>query len=110
MLKFQREHREWQEGKCNSVFSSKEYLEYIPLNTDKGSAVVSLCELFDIPLENAYAAGDERNDISMIQAVGNGFAVQNALDETKAAADYVTESDNEHDAIAEIIDKHILLL
>lgn len=108
LLEFQRDHKEWERGKCQSVFSSKEFLEYLPLGVDKGSGVRALCELLQVPIENAYAAGDERNDISMIRSAGVGIAVSNALEEVKQAADYITENDNEHNAIAEVIYKLIL--
>ena len=108
LVQFQKAHEEWAKGRCQSVFSCKEFLEYLPLGVNKGSAVQSLCEMLNVPIENAYAAGDERNDISMIKAAGVGIAVCNALDEVKAVADYVTENDNEHDAIAEVIDKLML--
>ena len=35
-------------------------------------------------------------------------AMKNAVDEAKAVADYITENDNNHDGIAEIIDRLIL--
>lgn len=108
VTKFQQDHSEWEKGKCTSVFSSREFLEYVPLGVDKGTGVKTLCEMLDINLENAYAAGDERNDISMIEAAGVGIAMQNASEETKAAADYITENDNDNDGIAEVIDKLIL--
>ena len=34
--------------------------------------------------------------------------MKNAVPELKAVADYVTERDNNHDAVAEIIEKFIL--
>lgn len=108
VTKFQQDHKEWEEGKCTSVFSSREFLEYLPLGVDKGTGVKTLCEMLNISLEHAYAAGDERNDISMIKAAGVGIAMKNASEETKAAADYVTENDNDNDGIAEVIDKLIL--
>ena len=40
---------------------------------------------------------------SMIRAAGAGYAVFNAVDEVKLAAEHVTVSNNEH-AIAKIID------
>ena len=64
--------------------------------------------MLSIDIQNAYAAGDERNDISMIEAAGVGVAMKNAVEEAKAAADYITENDNNHDGIAEVIDKLIL--
>ncbi len=108
LLKFWRDHKEWEAGKCESTFSCKEYLEYLPLGVDKGSGVRTLCKMLDIPIENAYAAGDERNDISMIEAAGVGIAMKNAVDEAKHVADYVTENDNDQDGIAEVIDRLIL--
>lgn len=102
---FQREHRQWEQGRLHSFFSCPEYLEYCPLGIDKGSGVRYLCGYLEIPLENAYAAGDERNDIPMLQVAGTGIAVKNAHADAKAAADYVTVHDNEHDAIAEIVER-----
>ena len=55
------------------------------------------------------SAGDENNDISMIKSAGIGCAVANARPEVKAAADYVTERDNNQAAIAEIIKKFMMV-
>lgn len=108
LLKFWEEHKEWEKGRCESTFSCKQFLEYLPLGASKGSAVRTLCEMLGIDIQNAYAAGDERNDISMIEAAGVGIAMKNAVEEAKAAADYITENDNNHDGIAEVIDRLIL--
>ena len=54
-------------------------------------------------IKDTVAAGDEGNDISMIEAAGTGYAVANAREEVKAAADRVTENDHNNGAIAEII-------
>ncbi len=108
VVKFQEDHREWERGKCSSAFSSKEFLEYSPLGVDKGTGVKTLCEMLHIDISNAYAAGDERNDLSMIKAAGVGVAMRNAVEDVKAVADYITENDNEHDGIAEVIDRLIL--
>ena len=53
--------------------------------------------------------GDEANDISMIEAAGIGVAMQNAAAQVKAAADVITQRDNNHDAIAEVIDRFCAL-
>ena len=47
-------------------------------------------------------------DIAMLNAAHIGVAVKNATPEVKAAADYVTEHDNNHNAIAEVIERFIL--
>lgn len=108
LLKFRDEQREWAEGKCESTFSSRQLLEYMPEGVSKGNGVRTLCEMLHVDIKNAYAAGDERNDISMIEAAGVGVAMKNAVEEAKAVADYITENDNNHDAIAEVIDKLML--
>jgi glycerol kinase len=47
-------------------------------------------------------------DAPMIKTACIGVAVKNATEKAKAAADYVTVNDNNHDAIAEVIEKFIL--
>ena len=93
---------------CNSFFSCKEYLEYCPLNTSKGTGVEYLTRVLNMPPDCTVAVGDEQNDISMIQTAHVGVAMKNGIDELKKVADYVTENDNNHDAIAEVIEKFIL--
>ena len=53
------------------------------------------------------AAGDEENDISMIEAAGVGVAMCNASEKVRNAADAVTESDNNHDGLAKMIMRFI---
>ena len=54
------------------------------------------------------ACGDGLNDRSMIAFAGVGVAMQNAEDAVKEVADYVTAADNNHDGVAEAIEKFIL--
>lgn len=97
----------WSRGKVDMYFSCREYLEIVSEGVCKGAALLRFCELMDIPVENTVAAGDECNDISMIRAAGTGCAVANALAEIKEAADYVTERDNNHSAVAEIVERFL---
>ena len=69
----------------------------------------AFCAKMGIPIINSVSAGDENNDISMIKSAGIGCAVANARPEVKAAADYVTERDNNQAAIAEIIKKFMMV-
>ena len=61
-----------------------------------------------MPKDSTVAVGDEQNDIPMIQAAHVGVAMKNGIKELKNVADYVTENDNNHDAIAEVIEKFVL--
>jgi len=98
----------WASNKVSSTFSSPFLLEYGSLSSTKGNGVKFLCDYFNIPIENAIAAGDEENDVSMLEVAGVGVAMCNATDFTKKAADYVTKNDNNHDGLSEIIEKYIL--
>ena len=105
---FQKRNEKWAEGKCSSFFSSRQYLEYCPLGTSKGSGIEQLTKILNMPADCTVAVGDEENDISMIRKAHVGIAVKNAIPQTKEAAEYITENDNNHDAIAEVIEKFIL--
>ena len=53
--------------------------------------------------ERAAAFGDGRNDIDMLRAVPQSWAMANAPAEVRAAAARVTALDNDHDGLAETI-------
>lgn len=89
-------------------FSCREYLEIVPKNLNKGNAIRQMCKLLGMSIENAIAAGDEQNDLSMIEAAGVGVAMANAIDEAKAIANYITTRDNNHDGIADVVEKFML--
>lgn len=96
------------EPALNSVFSNPSLLEYGNPAATKGNAVKSICEYFNIPIENSIAAGDEENDITMIDVAGVGVAMCNGKENVKRHGDYITEHDNNHHGIKEIIEKFIL--
>ena len=75
---------------------------------NKGIAVHKMAELLDCSIEDTIAIGDEANDIPMIREAGIGAAMCNGLAEAKDAADYVTEADNNHNGVAEVIRKFVL--
>lgn len=95
------------DGILDAFFSCKEYLEIVPKGLNKGNALRQMARLLDIPMENTIAVGDAANDYTMIKAAHLGVCMQNGTDEMKAAADYVTEKDNNHDGIQEVIEKFI---
>lgn len=90
------------------IFSATYFLEFIPKGVSKGDGLVKMSEYLEVPIENTISVGDERNDISMIEAAGIGCSVGNGRPELKEKADYIARNDNNHSAIAEIADKFIL--
>ena len=89
------------------LYSNPYYLEIFPSEAGKGSAVKRLAEYLNVPIENTFAAGDEQNDISMIEAAGCGIAMANATDLVKSKADVITKDDNDHDGLAPFIEDAI---
>ena len=75
--------------------SSEYYLEIFPKGVTKGEALAAVCEKLNIKLEETIAFGDQELDVPMIQKAGVGIAMGNAIEEAKAAADYVTRSNND---------------
>lgn len=86
------------------IRSEHSLYEILPKGVNKGEALKRLAELLSIDSCKTVAVGDYYNDISMLRSAGLGVAVANAVDEAKAASDYVTVSNNEH-AIAAIINQ-----
>ena len=98
----------WADTLLDTYFSSNVYLEIVPKGINKGAAMCQMVELLRIPLENTVAVGDSENDIFMIRAAHIGVSMCNGIAECKAAADYITSRDNNHNGIVEVIEKFIL--
>ena len=87
--------------------STPHYIEMFPVTSGKGFSVKWLCKYLNIPLENALAAGDEMNDISMIEAAGIGIAMRNGRDFVKKIANVITDTDNNNDGLVPILKKYM---
>ncbi|MBR5109394.1 MAG: HAD family phosphatase [Clostridia bacterium] len=74
--------------------SSTNNVEVMPLGVDKGVGVRTLADSLKIPLSQVMAIGDEGNDIPMLRAAGYGVAMENGCAEAKAAAKYITDTNN----------------
>lgn len=92
-----------------AMFSCDEYLEIFDKTAGKGAAVRFVCDYLQVPIADTVAAGDAENDISMLEAAGIGAAMANAAPCVKEHADFVTQNDNDHDGLAEVIEKFFSL-
>lgn len=79
-------------------------VEMVNIEASKGNAVAWLAEKYGIAREEIICIGDAENDNSMLQFAGLGVAVGNAMDITKAVADYITDT-NDNDGVAKVIEK-----
>ena len=78
-------------------------IEVMGEGATKGTALAWLCGHLGESLADAWAFGDNINDIPMLQAAGHGMAMINAEPEDREAADAITEYDNDRDGVARTI-------
>ncbi|MEW4354239.1 sugar-phosphatase [Streptococcus pneumoniae] len=91
----------------NLVKSAPFYLEILPKATSKGAAIMHLAEKLGFTKEQVMAIGDEENDRSMLEAVGNPVVMENGNPEIKKIAKYITKS-NDESGVAYAIRKWVL--
>ncbi len=102
--KLRRSLLSWGEKEGVSIlYSNPRYLEFFPSVSGKGAAVLKLCELLDINPCFSVAAGDEQNDLSMIEKAGMGIAMANGSEQVKMAATLITDEDHNHDGLAKAL-------
>lgn len=87
-------------------FSEPYFLEIMPQKVDKAQSLLKLLNMLGMTNEDMICCGDGFNDISMIEVAGLGIAMENAQDVVKAAADYITLS-NDNDGILHVIQKFL---
>ena len=80
-----------------------DWLEIMPKHVSKASALWKICDKLGISMNEVMAFGDAQNDLKMLQQVGIGVAMGNAMDEAKYAATVVTDT-NMNNGIGKAID------
>ena len=76
----------------NVVTSGLRWVDVMPKNVHKGSAIRVLSEKLSIPLEDMAALGDHYNDLEILDMVGHPMCVENAMPEIKAMCEQCWES------------------
>jgi len=100
----QRDLKALYNGRLNIYPSKPTYLEVMDPRGSKSNAVKWLIEKMNIDRSEIIAMGDNYNDREMIEFAGMGVAMGNAPDEIKAAADYVTDTNN-NDGVRKAMEK-----
>ena len=84
------------EGDLKVVVSSNYWVDIMRTGVNKGAAVRRVQQLLGIRPEECLAFGDYLNDIEMLGAVGESYAMENAHPAAKAAAKHIAPSNREH--------------
>ena len=95
------------EGQLSICRSTPFFLEFMPQNISKAYSLQKLLDHLKLEKSEMIACGDGYNDLSMIDFAGLGVAMDNAVDEVKEKAQYITSS-NDHNGIVQVIEKFIL--
>ena len=97
------------EARGDMVISSsfRNNLEINLAGATKGDGIRCLAEHLGLKPEETMGFGDGENDLTMMQMAGIGVAMGNGEDSVKAAADYVTDT-NDADGVAQAIEKFAL--
>lgn len=74
---------------------------------NKAEALKVVIQYYGISNNDVLSFGDDINDVEMLNLSGIGVAVDNAVQEAKEAADYITLS-NDQDGVADYIERYLL--
>lgn len=88
------------------TFTQAQYLEVLNKEINKGKALKDILDSKEIKLEECMAFGDSENDLEMIEAVGAGVAMKNAIPQLKNIAQYITEYTNNEDGIEKFLKEY----
>ncbi|MBL7572595.1 HAD family hydrolase [Staphylococcus saccharolyticus] len=86
--------------------SSRGNLEITHSDARKGIALSTIVKQLGVDLKHVMALGDNLNDISMLERVGYPVAMDNATQEVKTIAKYMTDS-NENSGVGKAIMKFL---
>ena len=85
------------------VASEAAWIDIANANVHKGTTVEHLQRLLNVTPEETMAFGDGYNDIELMERSTYSFAVRNAVQEVKDAANYITRSNQEDGVMKTII-------
>ena len=88
-------------------FSGEGWFRFADKKADKWHGIEALAKHTGIDLSCIAAFGDDYNDIEMLNKCGIGIAVANSIDEAKAVADYICDT-NDNDGVAKWLEERIL--
>ena len=104
-------NKTWEEAKAfkNVTLTSSlpDNIEFGGMTTSKANALSHLAQELGIKKKEIMCCGDSLNDKEMLEMAGFSVAVDNACDEIKEIADYVTDT-NDNDGVAKAIKKFVL--
>ena len=102
--KFRQDMLPWaKEHHISLLYSSRYYLEVFPEKSGKGTSALILKNYLGNEKLITVGAGDEQNDISLLQACDVAIAMENAVDSVKNVATTISEDISDRDGLAKTL-------
>lgn len=83
-------------GDFQVVVAGDVWIDFMDYRADKGQALRLLQRMTGIEAEETMAFGDNCNDIGMLQAAGESYAIGNAREEVRQAAKHIADTNANH--------------
>ena len=77
---------------CDIYLSGPYTLNIVPNHVSKRRAIETICEKYNVNLDEIATMGDSPNDICMLKNIKCSFVMEKGLDEVKKNATYVVNS------------------
>ncbi|CAH0527373.1 Cof-type HAD-IIB family hydrolase [Vibrio hippocampi] len=91
------------------AFSTPWCLEVMASGVSKGHALDMVAQKLGFELNHCIAFGDGMNDVEMLSMAGKGLVMETAHNKVKAALpDNEVIGSNQHDAVAQYLEQHLL--
>ena len=88
-------------------YAGERWYRFADKAADKWNGVKALADYSGIEVSEIAAFGDDYNDVEMLRRCGVGVAMANAIDDVKAVADYICDTNN-NDGVAKWLDDKVL--
>ena len=92
------------EDRIKLTLAGIQWLDCVPKDAGKGSALAFVQEHFHIAPSETMVFGDNQNDMEMFALAGESYAVENAREEVKRAASHICPGYSE-DGVLQILQK-----
>ena len=95
----------WQD-KVKTCMAGEEWVDFMDATVDKGNALQVIQEFLGVTKEETMAFGDNDNDLGLLAAAGESYAVENARDSVKRTAKHICPSYQEK-GVYQVIQRYL---
>lgn len=90
------------EDRLHCTLAGDIWVDFMNQETNKGNAIRSIQEILKISPDETMVFGDNHNDLEMIRSATNSYAVGNAAEAVKKAANFITDT-NVNDGVLKVL-------